>query len=67
MLQDIEGVYAIMHLDMPIAVEEAVVDMYEGEKAVVYAPWYVAYGMQGTNVVKPYTNVRFDVTLKGKE
>ena len=67
LLQDIEGVYAIKHNDLPIAVEEAVEDMVEGEAAIVYAPWYTAYGMKGTNSVKPYTNVRFDVTLKGKE
>lgn len=67
LLQDIEGVYAIKHYDMPIAVEEAVEDMFEGETAIVYAPWYTAYGMKGTKIVKPYTNVRFEVTLKGKE
>lgn len=67
LLQDIEGVYAIKHNDLPIAVEEAVEDMVEGGATIVYAPWYTAYGMKGTNSVKPYTNVRFDVTLKGKE
>lgn len=66
-LQDIEGSYIIKHLDMPIAVEEAVDDMCEGETAVIYSPWYTAYGMKGNKTIRPYTNVRFDVTLKGKD
>ena len=67
MLMDTEKVYAIKHFDMPIAVEEAVEDMFEGEKTVVYAPWYTAYGFQGAHHVAPYTNIRFVVTLKEKE
>ncbi len=67
LLQDIEGYYTIKHFDLPIAVEEAVDDAYEGETIVLYAPWYTAYGMKGSDTVKPYTNVRFVVTLKGNE
>lgn len=67
MLQDVEGDYTIKHYEMPLVLEEAVEDMYEGETAVVYAPWYTAFGVHGTDIVKPYTNVRFEVTLKSKE
>ncbi len=66
-LQDAEGVYTIKHFDMPLAIEEAVDDMVEGETTTLYAPWYSAFGQQGTSNIKPYTNVRLDVTLKEKE
>ena len=66
-LQDAEGVYTIKHFDMPLAIEEAVDDMAEGETTTLYAPWYSAFGQQGTSNIKPYTNVRLDVTLKAKE
>ena len=52
---------------MPLAIEEAVDDMVEGETTTLYAPWYSAFGQQGTSNIKPYTNVRLDVTLKEKE
>lgn len=67
MLMDTEKVYTIKHFDMPIAVEEAVEDMFAGEKTVVYAPWYTAYGLHGEHNAPPYTNIRFVVTLKEKE
>jgi len=67
LLKDVEGVYTIKHFDMPIAVEEAVDEMCEGETATIYAPWYTAYGVKGDKTVKPYTNVRFEVTLKEKQ
>lgn len=67
LLKDVEGVYTIKHFDMPIAVEEAIDEMCEGETATIYAPWYTAYGMQGDKTVKPYANVRFEVTLKEKQ
>ena len=67
LLKDVEGVYTIKHFDMPIAVEEAIDEMCEGETATIYAPWYTAYGMEGDKTVKPYANVRFEVTLKEKQ
>lgn len=67
LIRDMEGVYTIKHYDMPLAVEEAVDDMFEGETAIVYSPWYTAYGTRGTDFIAGYENVRFVITLVSKE
>lgn len=63
LVSDTEGVYKFHHFDLPIAVEEALEDMYTGEKAYVLAPWYTAYGIHGNQLIAGYENVRFEVTL----
>ena len=65
--RDAEGIYAVKHYELPIAAEEAIEDMYEGETSVVYAPWYTAYGPHGNEFIGGHKNVRFVITLKGKE
>ena len=66
-LLDTEKVYKIKRYEIPVAVEEAIEDMFEGETTVVYTPWYNAYGAHGNQYVPPYTNIRFVITLKAKE
>ena len=66
LISDMQGVYDIKHYDLPIAIEEALEDMYSGETSDVVAPWYTAYGFRGKGPVAPYENVVFKVTLMDK-
>lgn len=49
--------------ELPTAAQEAIETMHHGETAHLYAPWYVAYGMSGTQQIAPYTNVQIDIQL----
>jgi len=67
LITDTEGTYSVRKYELPIAVEEAIEDMYSGEKAIVLAPWYCAYGLRGNEYVAGYENVIFEVTLGEKK
>lgn len=64
---DVEGVYTMRKFDLPIAVEDALGDMYPDEKALILAPWYTAYGVHGNEHVAGYENVLFEITLGEKQ
>lgn len=66
LISDTEGIYAIKTFDLPLAIEDALDDMYPGETALVLAPWYTAYGIHGNEHVPGYENVMFEVTLGEK-
>ena len=44
------------------AVTDALSMMHRGDSIAILAPWYMAYGSLGSNIVPPYTNVK--ITLK---
>lgn len=67
MAEDTECAYSIKSYKLPIAVEEALEDMCSGEKSIVYAPWYCAYGVHGNELVKPYESVKFEIYLGEKQ
>ena len=48
---------------LPDAVETVVALMHDGDSALVAAPWYTAYGVQGYDAVPPYENVLFRIGL----
>lgn len=66
LVSDTEGVYTIRTFELPIAIEDAVAEMYSGEKVLLLAPWYTAYGIHGNGRVAGYENVLFEVTLGEK-
>ena len=66
LVTDTEGTYKVHKYELPIAVEEAIEDMYSGEQCIVLAPWYCAYGIRGNEYVAGYENVIFEVILGEK-
>lgn len=38
--------------------------MHPGDSVSVLAPWYLAYGSLGSQIVPPYTNVRIELQIK---
>jgi FKBP-type peptidyl-prolyl cis-trans isomerase FkpA len=39
-------------------IEEAVLLMHQGDEALLIIPWYLAYGMKGSEDVAPYTSIK---------
>ncbi len=61
--EDIEGTYTIARGELPAAIDEAVQQMIADETTTLIAPWYSAFGMKGTDHIKPYENVIITITL----
>lgn len=64
LLLDSEGTYRIGKNELPLAVDENIREMHHGAKARLVAPWYSAYGLQGTEQIPPYENVIIEIDLR---
>ncbi len=64
LLEDSEHSYLIRKRELPATIEENISELHHGAKARLIAPWYSAFGAQGTAHVPPYENVIIDIELK---
>ncbi len=64
LLCDEERAYTIGKDELPPCVEIATDELRHGERLVMVAPWYAAYGMHGNGIVPPYTNVILEIEIK---
>lgn len=64
LLLDSEGTYRIGAHELPQAVDANICELYPHAKARLLAPWYAAYGLQGTDYIPPYENVMIELELK---
>lgn len=46
------------------ALDELLKQMRSGESATVIAPWYLAYGMHGNELVKPYASLKIYLNIR---
>ena len=63
-LADVKQQMRVDSGDLPLAINQALKMMRVGEQMVVVAPWYTAYGVEGTNLVKPYANLKIVVRVE---
>lgn len=49
---------------LPAAIEENITEWRHGAQIVLLAPWYAAYGIQGTEHIPPYENIRIELTIQ---
>lgn len=63
-IADVEDVFAVGSSELPTAISRCLPQMCRGEQVSVIAPWYTAYGIEGTSLVKPYTNLRIQLTVR---
>lgn len=61
---DSEGTYRIGKQELPIAVDVNICEWHRGCRIRMYAPWYAAYGIKGTDEIPPYENVMIELELK---
>lgn len=62
LLADIEDYFSVGSGDLPIAINRSLRQMSRGEEMRVIAPWYTAYGAEGTALIKPYSNLIITLT-----
>ena len=61
---DTERTVRIGHYELPLAIEGNIGEWYHGTHVRMLAPWYAAYGLQGTEQIPPYENVIMDIELR---
>ena len=49
--------------ELPMAINRALNQLRQGEQVQIIAPWYTAYGVEGTAIIKPYSNLRIVVKV----
>ena len=63
MLADIDDIFTVGSGDLPVAINRSLKQMGRGEQMRIVAPWYTAYGIEGTQLIKPYTNLVITLTI----
>jgi hypothetical protein len=64
LVADVKEQMEVGNGDLPLAVYRSLQLMRAGEQMVVVAPWYTAYGVEGTSLIKPYSNLKFVITTE---
>ena len=49
--------------ELPVAINRALHNLRQGEQIQIITPWYMAYGVEGTSIIKPYSNLRIVVKV----
>lgn len=65
LIADTKSCFVVGAGDLPLAVTRSLKMMTMGEQMKIIAPWYTAYGVEGTQLIKPYTNLLIIVTIEG--
>lgn len=64
LISDIKTTTHIGTGDLPISITRALKMMHIGEQMHIIAPWYAAYGVEGTKIIKPYSNLSIIITIE---
>jgi hypothetical protein len=66
LLADVTEAFAVGAGELPTAINRSMKMMGKGEQMRIVAPWYTAYGTEGTNIIKPYTNIVITLTISNE-
>lgn len=64
LLEDSEGTYTVGKYELPACVDQNISEWHPSAHVRLYAPWYTAFGAQGTAHIPPYENVMIDLELR---
>ena len=64
LLSDVKHHHVVGHGELPIAITRSLKMMSIGEQMHIVAPWYTAYGVEGTTIIKPYSNLLIILTIE---
>lgn len=64
LLEDSEGTYTVGKYELPNCIEQNLHELRPGAHVRIYAPFYTAFGAQGTAHIPPYENVMIDLDWK---
>lgn len=64
LISDIKSDFTVGAGDLPLSIVRSLKMMRKGEQMRIIAPWYTAYGVEGTSIVKPYSNLVILITAE---
>ena len=63
LVADIQESLQVGSGELPVAINRTLNNIRQGEQVQIITPWYAAYGVEGTSIIKPYSNLRIVVGL----
>lgn len=57
MISDTKSNFVVRSGELPLAIVRSLKMMRKGEQMHIICPWYTAYGVEGTNIIAPYSNL----------
>lgn len=63
LVADIKDSFQVGNTGLPIAINRSLKMMRKGEHLQIVTPWYMAYGVEGTSLIKPYSNLKIVVSV----
>ena len=64
LISDIKNNFTVGSGDLPLSIVRSLKMMRRGEQMRIIAPWYTAYGVEGTSIIKPYSNLLILITIE---
>ena len=64
MISDIKNQFIVRSGDLPLAIVRSLKTMRRGEQMRIISPWYTAYGVEGTSIIKPYSNLLITLQIE---
>ena len=63
LVADIQESLQVGSGELPVAINRTLNNIRQGEQVQIITPWYAAYGVEGTSLIKPYSNLKIVVGL----
>ena len=64
LISDVKHHHVVGNGEFPTAIARSLNMMGIGDQMRIIAPWYTAYGVEGTNIIKPYSNLLIIITIE---
>ena len=64
LISDVKHYHIVGNGELPTAIARSIRMMRVGDQMRIVAPWYTAYGVEGTSVIKPYSNLLIILTIE---
>ena len=64
LIADVQDHFTVGADNLPAAIARTLLQARRGEEYQLIAPWYTAYGVEGTTLIPPYTNLRICLNIR---
>jgi hypothetical protein len=64
LVADIQESLQVGSGELPVAINRTLNNIRQGEQVQIITPWYAAYGVEGTSLIKPYSNLKIVVKVE---
>jgi hypothetical protein len=63
LVADVKESFQMGQASLPMAILRSLKMMKHGEQMQIVTPWYAAYGVEGTTLINPYSNLKIVVSV----